>query len=59
MFSKRSVLYLQSYNILYHFSNIFLLLNAVFTVIKIFNMSSPQDQSPELQCLLKVKQDLS
>ena len=33
-FSKRSVLYLQSYHILYHFSSIFLLLNDVFTLIE-------------------------
>ena len=34
-FSKRAVLYLQSNHILYHFSSIFLILNEVFTLIKI------------------------
>ena len=33
--SKRAVLYLQNYQILYRFSSIFLLLNCVFTLIKI------------------------
>ena len=38
-FSKRAILYLQIYRILYHFSSIFLFLNDVFTFIQICSIS--------------------